>query len=128
MIYTLINPSDDYTFEADSDAVAAIVAMLCGGGYGVERQDWQFGPHIFGGSMDDFRQRFDADAKAFLDDNRIAVGTAMVSVRIGRRDDYDGLDEKGVDKLMEDRRTSMNNIGEWMIGYGRKLARPAQGE
>lgn len=125
-IYELINPSDAYTFEASCDGVAAIVAGMCGAGYGACRDGWQAGPFLFG----DFEQTIKDDLDglsldAFIEQHRRDIGAALVSFRIGEREDYPS-EETGIDALIGKRRTSMNNVGAWARKKG--LAMLAESE
>lgn len=134
MLYEIINPSDPYTFEAESYAVASLAVLVLGNGQlGVERIDGTemstSTPFVAFSSQPDE----DADAWArsvfggkslseALDANMRAVGTALSSVLIGRKTDrvlYDAavanMNETQKDdytRLWHDRkRNSMNDIG-----------------
>lgn len=120
-IYEFINPSDDYSFEADSNEVAALVVCCVSSHYGAERDGWRFGPFILGGMHDAFREEFGVDGEASAAKNREALCRAFASFRIGDRDSYAGLDDGGIDALIDKRRTSMNSIGVQLRSEGLRL-------
>lgn len=119
-VYELINMSDAITFVADSDEVAAITALVCGNAYGAKRDDFQAGPFLFGtGSY--FQDEFGCAPQECFDRNKPAVGAALQSFLIGNRASYDGMDESAVAVLMNERRSSMNDICAWAQSLGKKL-------
>lgn len=137
-IYTLINPSDPYTFEAPSDEIAALAVLLLGNGaYGADNeQGEQVVPVMLGqdyGRIDRWYQdRFGRCLEDGLEALGRQAGDCLGTFFLGSVADYRSL--VAVLAGMEDRQvraflrvwhsqhqTSTNNIGQVAHRLGRQL-------
>lgn len=122
MICEIINPSDPYTLECSDFLIAAVaVAVLGRGQWGLDGPDDQSTPVLFG--WDDwFAKQGVDDLNEYLTANSLAVAAVLDSVRIGststRRAERIAVEymtpqdaKKYRDRIHDDQRTSMNNIG-----------------
>ncbi|MCL2563124.1 MAG: hypothetical protein FWE08_03715 [Oscillospiraceae bacterium] len=125
MQYKINNPSDPYTFLAESREVAALVILLLGPAYGATPESGEKGVPIFmlGGATEWYEGTFgrtpDEGVKALGAD----VADALESVMLGSFEDrrrytaaLEAIDDpEKRRRFMEewqDGRTSMNNIGK----------------
>lgn len=129
MIIEIINPSDPYTMETDSREGAALAALLLGQGkMGLEEIDGEFSMPIFlFGSAADvdawLQEQFKCDMAGLTKAFRVQAAEALESVVIGRKADRAAYSkalsliddpEKRLqwkEHWLEERRSSMNNIG-----------------
>ena len=81
--YTLINPSDPYTFDAPDDAVATTAVLVLNDAYGWECEGRSGGPYLFTDPDTDDGKVLLATAKGCLADRRPEVGAALASMTIG---------------------------------------------
>lgn len=132
MIYELINPSDPYTFIAPDREAAALVVGILGTAYGAEatENDSDGVPvMILGGFNEWYLDTFGRDIEAGLKARRKDLVSALRSFVYGRPEErniyekamsaIDDPEKKaGFKKEWQNRRSSMNNIGEtaWLIG------------
>jgi hypothetical protein len=136
MLYELINPSDPYTFRAESREIAVLAAVLLSSGFGVREldgEDWMAGPFLFMQADDFLRwfaEEFHADISApaefdaYVAARRLAIADAFDSFVIGCHNDR--LDYEEALQAIDDpakreafrrarqdrRRTSRSRIGE----------------
>lgn len=125
MLYELINPSDAYVFEAQTEEVAVLTAWLLSPSYGARAKD---GETCFGipGFMDDPKAEFEArygrtpvEAVMAL---RLEIAAAMESMILGNFKDWplyqeaygaieDAKKRRNFKARWREKRTSMNDIG-----------------
>lgn len=125
MLYELINPSDAYVFEAQTEEVAVLTAWLLSPSYGARAKDSET---CFGipGFMDDPKAEFEArygrtpvEAVMAL---RLEIAAAMESMILGNFKDwplyqeaYGAIDDaekrRNFKARWREKRTSMNDIG-----------------
>lgn len=125
MLYELINPSDAYVFEAQTEEVAVLTAWLLSPSYGARAKD---GETCFGipGFMDDPKAEFEArygrtpvEAVMAL---RLEIAAAMESMILGNFKDWplyqeaygaieDAEKRRNFKVRWREKRTSMNDIG-----------------
>lgn len=127
MLYTIINPSDPYTFRAPDHELAAIVGLILGqGAYGIECVDddtTACGIYLFGGADEGFQERFGRTIETAIEARKGEIPKAMRSVWIGPASDRLGIEaavkacdsEKTRRALLDTRhdaaRSSLNDIG-----------------
>jgi len=91
MQYEISNPSDPYTFEADSHEVAALVIFLLGPAYGAtpENDDDKLRVPIFlfGGASEWYQETFSREAHDAMEALEIEVADALDSVMLGHFED-----------------------------------------
>jgi hypothetical protein len=134
MLFDLINPSDHYTFKAESLECAALATTILGSGqYGAEQLDGDAAVPIF---MTEqwFRENFGRSTQDSLDLYRGERLQELIacfdSVLIGNRDEYERtLPLIAADKRDEwtaywhdQRRSSMNDIGRRAKRIAKALA------
>ena len=125
MLYELINPSDAYVFEAQTEEVAVLTAWLLSPSYGARAKD---GETCFGipGFMDDPKAEFEArygrtPAEAVMA-LRLEIAAAMESMILGNFKDWplyqeaygaieDAEKRRNFKVRWREKRTSMNDIG-----------------
>lgn len=125
MLFEVINPSDAYTFEADSYGVAAAAGLFLGEGrYGLQEVggEWSMPVFIFGGAIEWFDSQF-GDFSAFTEANKPKIAAALDSLVIGSATERMAYDTALAEISDADRReafkakwhdrnrSSMNNIG-----------------
>lgn len=127
MIFDLINPSDPYTFEANTHLMAALAVCILGHGkYGAQQLDGDKSLSVpgflFGGHDEWFWEHFDADFNTCLEQaDRKELADVFDSVLIGDlgvRKDYECREdgdteswEERRDRLQFQKRSSINDIG-----------------
>lgn len=127
MIYEIINPSDPYTIKGEFKIVCLATCLLGEGSYALESEsgDEHMPIFLFGGAMEWLKEKFgaDFDLPAEIRDRSVEIADCLDTVLIGRFQDRktyeDGLrlitDEqnrtKWRDRWLDERRSSMNNIG-----------------
>lgn len=136
MIYEIINPSDPYTIECESFLIAALSCVLLGEGrYAFEPDDESESVPIFlfGGSEEWFENKFNSTLSELFESNKLKVSEALSSVLIGNKEDRksyftaleliegDEKKERYRQQYLDDRRSSMNNIGERAIQLSKIL-------
>lgn len=89
MQYELINPSDPYTFLADTKEVAALTVFCIDAMYGAESEDGNETVPIFpfGGSEKWYKETFHRTVEEGLQENREQVAQAMLSFMFGHFED-----------------------------------------
>lgn len=115
--YQLINPSDDYSFEAPDDNVADAVTTILGGEYGWNRDDVSGGLSMF---LDDEGQDELGERVLVVIRTRAAeLSAAFRSLEIDRP----GRERTGSDPdaWHEQKRTSANDIRKQAQYYADKL-------
>lgn len=146
-LYELVNPSDPYTFEAESEVIAGAVALGLGDGKypadqivdgrraaSEEEGDcipcWAFDKDPEKAANKWFEERCGKGFNDFIRDNMEEIATALDSVLIGSHTDrkifeaaMEKIDDPEKQKEFRDewhdkKRSSMNDIG----GYAWKLA------
>ena len=147
MQYELDNPSDAYTFKANSREVAALTVFLLGTQYGATPEsgndDDRVPIFIFGGAGEWYEETFGRTADEGIAAHEADVAAALSSFMLGHFEDrrrYDAAleaitdDEKRREFIekWQDARTSMNNIGsrahQLAEAIGAKLAKVHEGE
>ena len=130
-LYELINPSDPYTFYANSIEVAGVAAVLLSEGFGAKPVDGvgESSPVMFGWEVWLKERAIDSN---WMDAHRLEVAAALDSFLIGgaatRADVESMLAELPPEKregwrlARQDRhRTSMNKIGEAAYKMAKRL-------
>jgi hypothetical protein len=141
MLYEIVNPSDPYTIEAPTLAIAAAACLLLGDGqYGFDSLD-EGGQSIpalaFGGSKEWFEKHFGRDVDSVIGqvmaEQRAALADCMDSCLIGNADDRELFRDATKSICDADerysywfayhdkRRSSMNDIGGRAKAWGKKL-------
>ena len=134
--YELINPSDPYTFLAESRETAALVVLLLSAAYGAHQKngndDTDIPIFIFGGAREWFQEQFGHTTDQGFENNREAVGKALLSFVLGGFEDrrrydvaLDAITENGKKeefiKQWQDARSSVNDIGTYAHSLGKKI-------
>jgi len=140
MILEIINPSDKITLESD-DAMAAGIAILLisKGMYGLVAEDGStIFPILAFGGLDEFiKEKQITSIDDFIDKNKDAMIAALDSVLYGGISDrklFDlatnvmSIEDKREFRVKwnEEKRSSMNNIGEVCLKYAEKLRKLAK--
>lgn len=133
-IYELINPSDPYTFLAESHEVAALTVFLLSTAYGAESEDknCDVPVFLFGGSREWYMEKFKRTPDEGLSCLKEEVGNALLSFVFGGfldRRRYEAAlsaitDESRKEEFINawnNDRTSMNDIGTYAHETGRRL-------
>lgn len=132
MIYKLVNPSDPYTFKADTYEIAALTALCMGTQYGATPQksgDENVPVFLFTDAEEWYKEHFSHSIEDGLKANRESVADALSSMLYGgfeERETYemalesitDTEKEKVFKEKWHDRHGSMNDIGS----YAHKMA------
>ena len=128
MIYEIINPSDPYTIKGEFKIAVLSTIVLGEGMYSLQPEsgDEEHMPlFLFGGAMEWLKERFgqDFDLPAAIHAHAVEIADCLDTVLIGsfgdRRTYEDGLSLiteepnriKWRDRWLDERRSSMNNIG-----------------
>jgi hypothetical protein len=142
MLYEIINPSDPYTIEAQSLDVAAVACLFLG------RRQYAFDPigsddspevplFLFGGTdewcLKHFNESFESVVNRVTKEKAAELAECLESCLIGKAADREtyraGMEliddpkkrEQWREKWLEDRRSSMNNIGARAYAIAEKL-------
>lgn len=131
MIYKLVNPSDPYTFKADSYEIAALTALCMGTQYGATPKNGaeNVPVFLFTDAEEWYKENFNHSIEDGLKANRESVADALSSMLYGgfeERETYemalasitDAEKEKVFKEKWHDRHSSMNDIGS----YAHKMA------
>lgn len=136
MIYRLINPSDEYTFEAKDRETAALTVFLLGTQYGAtdksDSEDKNVPVFLLGGAREWYEETFGRTPDEGFEELKEFVSDALNSFVLGGfydRDVYDraylGMkDLESWERFKEtwnERRTSLNNIGEYAQAMGKRI-------
>lgn len=134
MEFELINPSDPYTFLAESEEVAALVVFSISTAYGAKSKDKsiEIPVFIFGGAAEWYEERFGRDPDAGMEALRQQVGKSLCSMMYGHFSDRERYelalesidDEEKRKKFVirwNDARSSINDIGTYCHILGEKL-------
>lgn len=135
--YTLINPSDPYTFLAEDKEVATLVVLSLNPGYGAETKDRSESVPIFAFSTEEkmrewYETEFSRTIEEGLKAKRKEIGEALLTFMYGGFEDrrrYQAAlsaitDEEKKKKFMEewqDGHSSFNNIGAYAHNLGRNI-------
>jgi hypothetical protein len=145
MIYEISNPSDCVTIESDDESAAAISVLLIGqGGCGLTREDGESAlPIMLFGGEEHLKALLAehgigegleyADLDEYIRANRLAMASALNSAIYCSMSDRKGIAaavkavggdyQKAMAAFNDEKRTSLNNIGEACFAYGEKLLR-----
>lgn len=131
MIYNLVNPSDPYTFKADTYEIAALTVLCMGTQYGASPKNGNENVPVFLFTNADewYKETFGKSVEEGLKANREAVADALLSMLYGgfeERETYEAALESITDAEKEKvfkekwhaRHSSMNDIGS----YAHKMA------
>lgn len=131
MVYRLANPSDPYTFRADTYEIAALTVLCMGTQYGAtpKNGDENVPVFLFIDAEEWYKDNFGKSIEEGLKANREKVADALFSMLYGgfaERDTYELALESITDKEKEadfkkkwhDRHSSTNDIGS----YAHKMA------
>lgn len=131
MIYKLVNPSDPYTFKADTYEIAALTALCMGTQYGAmpKTGDETVPVFLFTDAEEWYKENFNCSIEDGLRANREIVADALSSMLYGgfeERETYemalesitDTEKEKVFKEKWHDRHSSLNDIGS----YAHKMA------
>lgn len=134
MEFVLINPSDPYTFIANSNEAAALTVFLLGSAYGAKAKDGSFEVPItmFGGGAEWYEEQFHRSPDDGFLENKAEVAEALESMMLGSFEDrrrYQAAltaidDEKKRERFIsewQDGRSSLNDIGSRAHMLSRKL-------
>lgn len=140
MEFELINPSDPYTFLAESEEVAALVVFSISTAYGAKSKDEsiEIPVFIFGGAVEWYKERFGRDPDAGMDALRQQAGKSLCSMMYGHFKDRERYelalecidDEAKREKFIKkwnDARSSLNDIGTYCHILGKKLQKEEKG-
>lgn len=131
MIYKLVNPSDFYTFKADTYEIAALTVLCMGTQYGATPKtgDETVPVFLFTDAEEWYKENFNHSIEEGLKANREIVSDALSSMLYGgfeERETYemalesitDPEKEKVFKEKWHDRHSSLNDIGS----YAHKMA------
>lgn len=131
MIYKLVNPSDPYTFKADTYEIAALTVLCMGTQYGATPKtgDKTVPVFLFTDAEEWYKENFNHSIEEGLKANREIVADALSSMLYGdfeERETYeialesitDTEKEKVFKEKWHDRHSSLNDIGV----YAHKMA------
>jgi hypothetical protein len=142
MLYEIINPSDPYTIEAQSLDVAAVACLFLGRGqYAFDPIGGDNSPEVpmfmFGGTdewcLEHFNESFESVVNRVTKEKAVELAECLESCLIGKAADREtyraGMEliddpkkrEQWREKWLEDRRSSMNNIGARAYAMAEKL-------
>lgn len=141
-LYSIINPSDPYTFRAKDDELAALVGLFLGqGSYGVEAEDELVFPiTLFGNSKEEFEKRFKRTLADAAEERKAELPTALRSVWLGSTADRLGIEaavklcdtKKAKRALLATRhdaaRSSLNDIGGRALAMADEIEASCKGE
>jgi len=136
--YEIINPSDCYTFHAESDKTARLVTLLVGqGDYECEKEDGEtLGCLMFLMTSDEFKkalnEMFPEGLKGFIATNKEEIIKALESVISFDRKERNTYDEalKALDpskvedfraKVHDKNRSSLNDIGTYAWHLAKRM-------
>lgn len=139
MLFYVINPSDAYTIESNRFDVAVAAILLVGRGYyGLDGADNDYDMPVLAFFSKEtqntwLKENGVEDLRRFIDVNKFEIAECLDSIMIGGIEDrkaYDkGLElieteenrQKWKDDWHDQRRTSMNNIGQSAWNYAKRL-------
>lgn len=126
MVYRLANPSDPYTFKADTYEIAALTVLCMGTQYGATTKngDENVPVFLFINAEEWYKDNFGKSIEEGLKANREKVADALFSMLYGgfeERETYELALESITDKektadfkkKWHDRHSSMNDIGSY---------------
>lgn len=141
MVYKLVNPSDPYTFKADSYEIAALTVLCMGTQYGATPQkDRESIPvFLFTDAEEWYKENFNRSIEDGLKANHKEVAEALLSMLYGgfeERDTYemalesitDAEKEKVFKEKWHDRHSSLNDIGSYAHKMAEVLKSQERGE
>lgn len=138
MIYEIINPSDKYTLETDNFELACLATILLGKGrYALtDESDNEAMPiFMFGGHEAWFQEKFGKSLEDISNEtDDLELATVLRSVLLGDRVVYQSMlkfidpDKQQAfrDHWHNERRTSLNDIGQRAWGYADALEKRGQ--
>jgi len=121
MIYELINPSDDWSFEAPSDKIAFLVSLIVGEGQTpASRDGWQGGMYILGlgDPNKDFQEQFNEQLEGAFTRHKTEIVESLKSFVIKRKEAPTGMTLNELRTWNDKHRSSLNDWG----GYAHELA------
>lgn len=134
MIYELINPSDPYTFKADTYEIAALTTLCMGVSYGAKPQtgDNEVPVLLFGDPEKWYKKNFNRTVEEGLKANWEKVAEALSSMLYGDFDDrsvYESAMEaitdedkqKAFSESRHNRQSSLNDIGSYARQLGKSM-------
>lgn len=141
MQYELINPSDPYTFLAETKEIAALTVFVLSTAYGAKSESGEDEIPVFilGGSKEWYLEQFGRTPDEGLEAEKRRVAEALQSFMLGNfrdRKRYEAAlnaitDEEKREEFIElwqDGRSSLNDIGTYAHELGRKLVGEIQKE
>lgn len=136
MHYEIINPSDPYTFLADSREAAALVIFLLGPAYAAEEEqggdDTGVPLFLFGGAEEWYKETFGRSPAEGIEALESSVSAALESVMFGHFEDrrrysaaLDAIDDtekrrRFIEKW-QDGHSSLNDIGTRCHAYAEAI-------
>lgn len=134
MQYELINPSDPYTFIAESKEVAALTVFCISTAYGAKSKDGneEIPVFLFGGSKEWYKEEFHRTPDEGLEAERENVAKALISFMYGYFDDrrryeiaLNAITEPDKKEQFirewQDGRSSINDIGTYAHELGKRM-------
>lgn len=142
MQYEISNPSDPYTFVAESHEVAALVIFILGPAYGAKPEDDEAESvpiFLFGGATEWYTEQFSRTPQEGLDALEDDVATALESVMLGHFSDrrrysaaLEAIDDPEKRKAFmaewQDEHSSLNNIGTRCHAYAHAIRAAKEAE
>lgn len=112
--YELVNPSDNWSFQAKSDKIAFLVALFVGrGATPAERDGWKGKMYILniGDPSADYESEFKEKFEGALGRHKAEIVESLRTFMIDRRKAPDGLTGKKLKAWNDKRRSSTNDFG-----------------
>lgn len=141
MVYKLVNPSDPYTFKADSYEIAALTVLCMGTQYGAtpKNGDENVPVFLFTDAEEWYKENFNHSIEDGLKANRESAADALSSMLYGgfkERDTYemalesitDAEKEKVFKEEWHNRHSSLNDIGSYAHKMAEVLKSQKRGE
>ena len=112
-VYELINPSDEWTFEAPSNLIAWMVSFLVGSGQTPARRgNWEASFYMFGGNpVEDFEAQFKEPFVGAPERHANEIIVSLRSFMIKREESPTPLSGKALEERNDKHRTSINDHG-----------------
>lgn len=119
-VYKLINPSDDWSFEAPSHMIAWLVATFLGNGKTpASCGAWQSPFYLMGGDpAADFQKEFGEPFDGAIGRHKAELIPSFRSFIIKREQAPAGMDRVALAKWNDEKRSSLNDFG----GYANEIA------
>ena len=122
-VYTLVNPSDAWTFLAPSDKIAFLVSLYVGGGKTpASRDGWESPFYLMGGDPDkDYEKAFGEPFDKALANNADELIESFRSFMISRHKSPEPLTGEALAKWNDQKRSSLSDFGAYALKLARRI-------